>query len=238
MKDSAFTDSAAKGRAMAHPRRLLVVGALAIALLAGCDDKDGGVTITGQDGSSIEVSTATASATTSPETSATTSEATPAGATATASSTATPTTTTPTPTSTPIASPTSSGGGATSAGDTSGFPYSTSDVRAAMEAADVGFEVDDEQEPLCGDTSVPETAFNAGGSSWALWVYPDSAARESEWVLEDGQLTPQVGDCAPPTGFNYFNANLVLVLTGPGGAQAEVVRDAFLAVGSAGSEDD
>ena len=215
--------------AMKHPRTLLLVGALAFAFLAGCEDQGDGVTIAGQDGSTIDVGSATATSTVTATPNAGTEGATPAGATPPAGETATPE---PSETPTPTATPASSSGG-TSAGDASGVPYSTSDVRAAMEAADVGFEVDDEREPLCADTSVPETAFDAGGSSWALWVYPDSAARESEWVLEDGQLAPQVEDCAPPTGFNYFNANLVLVLTEPGGAQSEVVRDAFLSVGSA-----
>ena len=55
-------------------------------------------------------------------------------------------------------------------------------------------------------------------------VYPngDSAFASGCW------LTPSETE-----GPYYFNANLVLVLTEPGGAQSEVVRDAFLSVGSA-----
>ncbi|MGE3962267.1 MAG: hypothetical protein AB7F65_11365 [Dehalococcoidia bacterium] len=213
---------------MKFPRSLLLLGAGAALTLAACEDDDGGVTIAGQDGAAIDVgaTTATATATGGADGNAVTATPVPGATQATApAGTPTPTgTPTPAPTSRPSSGPT---------GNTSGVPYSTTDVRAAMEAAGVGFEVDDESEPLCSDTAVPETAFRAGGSAWALWVYSDSAAREAEWVLEDGQLAAEVEDCVPPTGFNYFNANLVLALVEPGGAGSDDVRDAFLSLGSA-----
>ncbi len=224
---------------MKHPRTLLLAGALAVTLLAGCEDKDAGVTIAGEDGTRIDVGTPTATSTaiTQTATAEATSGASPAATTETATPAATETAT-PTATSTPSPTPTRTAGGSSAGGGASGVPYSTGDVRAAMAAAGVGFEVDDEREPLCGDTSVPETAFEAGGSTWALWVYPDGDAREAEWELDDGHLAARVDDCDPPTGFNYFNANLVLVLVEPGGTQSESVRDAFLAVGVAPEEDD
>ena len=67
----------------------------------------------------------------------------------------------------------------------------------------------------------------AGGATWALWVYPDSEAREADWAFSDGALRPQTDDCEPPTGLNYFNANVVLVLREPGEGTEEM-RDAFL----------
>ncbi len=204
--------------------RVLLVGVLLALTLVACSDNRGGPRIVGEDGSTIDVTASTETATPSAEVSSTIvpSEGTP---------TATPGAT-ETPAATGTATATPSGGTSSTAGDLEGVPYSTSDVRAAVESAGRTFLVVDDREPLCAGTSVEETTFwaaSSGGSDygplWTLWVYPDSEAREDDWQLSEGELQPQVDDCEPPTGFNYFNANTVLVFTGWSGLGEESLYD-------------
>jgi len=227
---------------MRHARITVLLGCALLAIaLVGCDQERGGPRVVGEDGTEIEVTaepTATGTATvvatgepTGTPDPAATATTTPA---VTETPSATPTgTATGTATSTPT--PGSDSGDATSG--LAGVPYGTDDVRAALADSGEPVEVDDEREPLCPDAAVPETALRVGESVWTLWVYPDTAAREAEWGLSDGQLEPQISDCEPPSGFNYFNANTVLVLL-EGVSGVEPVREAFLEMGAAAPEEE
>jgi hypothetical protein len=217
---------------------MLLVGAFALVALVGCDQERGGPRVVGEDGTEIEITATPAE--TGTATIVATAEQTGTPAAAPPEATQTPATTpTGTPTSTATSTSTPSGGssGEGGAGGSAGVPYGTGDVRAALAASGDSVEVDDEREPLCPDSSVPETALQVGDSSWALWVYEDTSAREAEWQLDDGQLEPQIDGCEPPSGFNYFNANTVLVLL-EGVDSVEAVRDAFLEMGATAPEED
>lgn len=205
----------------------VLVAAVALAACGG--DDDGGVTISGSDGTEIEVTT---EQTETPSASPTGAETGTTDATGTATSEATPSATeTPDATGTPSATATPSGGGEPEEGDLAGVPYSTGDVRAAVEAAGRTFILDDERAPLCPNTSVAETVFlasdpvEATGANWALWVYPDDEVLEDDWEIDDGQLEPRSDDCELPTGFNYFNANVVMAFVSWEGADGETTFD-------------
>jgi len=225
---------------MRHARITVLLGCALLAIaLVGCDQERGGPRVVGEDGTEIEITaepteTGTATIVATDEPTSTPDDG--ATATATPETTETPSTT---PTGTPTATPTSTStpglGTGSGAGGLAGVPYGTDDVRAALAASGEPVEVDDEREPLCPSGSVPETALQVGESVWALWVYPDTSAREAEWELSDGRLEPQISDCEPPSGFNYFNANTVLVLL-EGVSGVEPVRDAFLEMGAAAPE--
>lgn len=226
---------------MRGARAFAIVGGALLALALVACGSDGKVTIAGQDGTEIDISTATATATASAEASPSTA---PTEGATPEDGAATPTPGDTTPTAMPDddddddATPTPSATSSPQAGDRLGAPYGSADVRAAIESGAGSFAVDDEVEQLCPDTSVPGTAFRAEGDAlWSLWVYPDAEAREADWVMEDGQLEPQTDDCELPTGFNYFNANVVIAVL-KRGSGAEDVRDAFLSLGSGGSGDD
>lgn len=131
--------------------------------------------------------------------------------------TATPTpppTLTPTPpptlTPTPAATP--------SEGDTQGFPFSTADVRAVVEGSGITFIPLGERDAICPGSAVPGRPYwtaNAAGTDFGpvfvLWVYPDLAALEADWAVEPGESPKlRVEGCDLPTGFEYWNENLVL----------------------------
>jgi len=208
-----------------HPQRFaILVGVILALTLVACDQERGGPRVVGEDGSMIEL-TSTATASPSAEVSATIvpSEPTPtASVTPEATETATPeATSTATPTGTPS--------GGTDIEESSGVPYSTADFQASWPSA-LQIEAREPDEALCPNTSVTETTLRVGGddgSLWALWVYPDSEAREADWEFSDGELRAQTDDCEPPTGLNYFNANLVFVVRETGDGIDEM-RDAFL----------
>lgn len=226
---------------MRHARITVLLGCALLAIaLVGCDQERGGPRVVGEDGAEIEITaeptaTGTATIVTPGEPTGTPDDGT---ATATPDATETPSTTpTGTPTATPTSTSTPGAGTESGAGGLAGVPYGTDDVRAALAASGESVEVDDEREPLCPSASVPETALQVGESVWALWVYPDTSAREAEWELSDGQLETQISECELPSGFNYFNANTVLVLL-EGVESVEAVRDAFLEMGTAASEEE
>lgn len=208
---------------MKHHQRITLGGAVVALLLVGCSDNGDGPRIVGEDGSTIDVTASTASATASTEVSPTivAAEGTPT-ATPDATETATPEASA-TETGTPPAEVTQP---PTDFEEFEGVPFSTSDLQAAFP----GTEVDARRDPLCSETSVPETTLTVAGSpgsTWAVWVYPDSEAREADWAFSNGALRAQTDDCEPPTGLNYFNANVVLVLR-ERGEGIEEMRDAIL----------
>jgi len=218
-----------------HPQRFgLLVGAIIALTLVGCSDDTGSPRVVGQDGSTIDIpssATPMPSADVSPTIVPSEGTATP-GVTPEAMATATPA-----PTGTATATPTRAPGGAV-LDESSGVPYSTSDFRAALPSS-LAVEAGSADEALCPDTSVAETTLRVGGddgSIWALWVYPDSEAREADWEFSDGALRAQTDDCDPPTGLNYFNANVVLVVREVGGGIDEM-RDAFLGMSVDEDED-
>ena len=104
-------------------------------------------------------------------------------------------------------------------GDLSGVPFSTADVRKAIEAAGYSLSPVAGRAALCPQTSVSELPFwsaNLAGSDsgpiLVLWVYPSIEALAAEWQAEPGAPPkPQLDGCALPTGFAYWNQNLVLV---------------------------
>ncbi len=214
-----------------HPERFgrqlgIIVGAIIVLTLVACNDDGGGARVVGQDGSTIEITRTATTATPSADVSPTIvpSEGSPTpSVTPEASETATPDgTSTPTATRTP---------GSTNLDESEGVPYSTSDFEASL-PANLVVEAGPADEALCPDTSVAETTLRVGGdegSIWALWVYPDSAAREADWEFSDGALVAQSDDCDLPTGLNYFNANTVLVVREVGDGIDEM-RDAFLSM--------
>lgn len=203
------------GCMMRQPRRLGILAAAVVALTLVACDEDNGARVVAPDGTEIEI-TATPTdvpaegspsavvtegagsgedetPTTSPDATAT------ADATETASEDATST-------------PSSGGAGAGSAGDLEGSPFSTADVRTAMPST---FDILDDSAPICPNTAVPEVTFVAWsegtdyGPAFVLWVYPDADAAAEDWALGE-DVDPLTDGCDLPTGFTYFNANLVM----------------------------
>ena len=142
-----------------------------------------------------------------------------ASPTATPTPTATPMvaatpTTTPTPRPTPVPAATAP----PTAGDIAGVPFSTADVRAAIEAEGFPLFALDDRAPLCATTSVPGQALwsgdisnGDGGRVFVLWVYPDAEAVGADWRAEPGERPElQVPGCELPSGFVFWNENLVL----------------------------
>ena len=209
-----------------HPQRFgILVGAIIALTLVGCSQDSGSPRVVGQDGSTIDIpSSATPMSSADVSPTIVPSETTP-------TTSLTPEATeTATPQATGTASPTRTPGG-TVLDESSGVPYSTSNFQAAL-PPDLPIEADPVDEALCPGTSVAETTLRVGGedgSTWALWVYPHSAAREADWEFSDGALRAQTDDCDPPTGLNYFNANVVLVVRKVGDG-IEEMRDAFLSM--------
>ncbi len=103
--------------------------------------------------------------------------------------------------------------------DLDGLPFSTADLRQAVETAGYSFSGVETRKPLCPHTSVPELPFwsaNLAGSDsgpiLVVWVYPNFEALAAEWEAEPGAPPkPLLDGCELPTGFVYWNQNLVLV---------------------------
>ncbi len=103
--------------------------------------------------------------------------------------------------------------------DLAGLPFSTADLRQAVETAGYSFSGVETRKPLCPHTSVPELPFwsanLAGGDAGPIlvvWVYPSLEALAAEWEAEAGAPPkPLLEGCDLPTGFVYWNQNLVLV---------------------------
>ena len=103
--------------------------------------------------------------------------------------------------------------------DLTGFPLSTADLRQAIETAGYSFAPLTNIAPICPQTSVPEQAFwsvnltdGDSGPILVLWVYPNSETLKADWQAEPGQA-PQslLPNCDLPSGFAYWNENLVMV---------------------------
>lgn len=149
-------------------------------------------------------------------------------ATETPDATGTPASTTPEPTASPSVTasptatpqPTATGSpNAPGTTDLEGFPFGTADVRAAVEARCFGFVPVAERAPLCPASSVTGHAFwsaNLAGSDsgpiFVLWVYEDPAALQLDWEVEPGSSPSPRFDCELPSGFVYWNENMVLAL--------------------------
>ena len=185
--------------------------ALATLLAAACDgdddiDIEGLVTRTPNP-------TQTSAPTRAPETA--TPTPTPTGT--APSSTPTPT---PTATASPTATPTQAADGEQQ--EVEGSPFSSADVRSAVEANGYSFQLLARGDLPCPNTSVealPRWSATLAGSDFgplfALWFYPDEEAMREDWVAEPGErLQARTEGCDLPTGFNYWNANLVLVFVG------------------------
>ena len=128
---------------------------------------------------------------------------------------------TPAPTSTPEIAPTQapSVGPTDTSRDLTGFPFSTADLRQAIETAGYSFAPRTNIAPICPQTSVPEQAFwsvnltdGDSGPILVLWVYPNSETLKADWQAEPGHA-PQslLPNCGLPSGFAYWNENLVMV---------------------------
>ena len=187
--------------------------AFAVALLAVCASCSGSEPATVEP-STTSIPSATASAA---------SGAGPTQATATAPLPATPAlaaSPSATPTATPTPTPTAA---ATAAdpearlGDVSGVPFSTVDVRLAVEEGrGYSFWLVEERAPLCPGSSVPGRPYwsaNLAGSDFGpvfvLWVYADVDALRLDWEAVPGEAPVPLFDCELPSGFVYWNENLV-----------------------------
>ncbi len=128
---------------------------------------------------------------------------------------------TPAPTSTLEIAPTQapSVGPTDTSRDLTGFPFSTADLRQAIETAGYSFAPLTNIAPICPQTSVPEQAFwsvnltdGDSGPILVLWVYPNSETLKADWQAEPGQA-PQslLSKCGLPSGFAYWNENSIMV---------------------------
>ena len=128
---------------------------------------------------------------------------------------------TPAPTNTPEIAPTQapSVGPTDTSRDLTGLPFSTADLRQAIETAGYSFAPLTNIAPICPQTSVPEQAFwsvnltdGDSGPILVLWVYPNSETLKADWQAEPGQA-PQslLPNCGPPSGFAYWNENLIML---------------------------
>ena len=128
---------------------------------------------------------------------------------------------TPAPTSTPEIAPTQapSVGPTDTSRDLTGFPFSTADLRQAIETAGYSFAPRTNIAPICPQTSVPEQAFwsvnltdGDSGPILVLWVYPNSETLKADWQAEPEQA-PQslLPNCGLPSGFAYWNENSIMV---------------------------
>ena len=174
---------------------LALAGLLVLACFGGGDD-DGPVLLT-------RTPTPAATATASPATATTT---------ATATATSTPTVT-PAARPTPVPAPTVP----PAAGDVAGFPFSTPDVRAAIEGAGVTFIALEDRAAICPGASVASQIYwTAGaatdfGAAFAFWVYPNTEAVEADWEVAPGERPRSlIPGCEAGQGFVYWNENLVL----------------------------
>ena len=189
---------------------LALVGLLALACLGGDDNE--------VDLTPLLTPTATATATATPSPTATAAATPAAVATATARATVTPV---PAPTAPPRPVPTPA------PADLAGSPFSTHDVRLAIEGANYSFWPAD-VEPFCLEAAVPGLPFwsaNLAGSDfgpvYVLWVYPDLEALRADWQVTPGERPELlVEGCELPYGFVWWHENLVMafqVFLGPDG---------------------
>ena len=135
-------------------------------------------------------------------------------ATATSAPTAPSTRPPPVPTATPTAPPPAA---PPAGGDVEGAPFSTADARAAIEGAGVTFIPLENRTAICSSavaagqhywTARPRTDF---GPAFVLWVYPDVEALQADWAVEPREPpVPLFAGCELPTGFVYWNGNLIL----------------------------
>ena len=103
-------------------------------------------------------------------------------------------------------------------GDLAGFPFSTGDMRLAVEQAGVTFLLVELGDTICPGSAVPGRPYwsaNRAGSDFGpvflLWVYPDQDALGEDWEAAPGEAPRlRVEGCELPTGFVYWNENLVL----------------------------
>lgn len=179
-----------------HRLALIAITTALAGLLMSCEE-GGTVTIVGADGEQIEVPDGTiVAASEVAETPPPTLE---------------PVETPTPPPATPTAQPASSQGNVPD--DLRGTPYSTADLRAAIESAGATFEglaVD----AMCPNTSVPELTFlasngNETGPVFSVWVYPDSTALAGDWATGNA-VNPLTEPCSLPTASVYWNRNVVL----------------------------
>ena len=104
-------------------------------------------------------------------------------------------------------------------GDASGVPFSTSDVRMAVEEGrGYSFWLIEEREAPCAGSAVPGYPYwsaNLAGSDFGpvfvLWVYPNVEALRKDWDAVPGEAPTPRFDCEPPSGFIYWNENLIMV---------------------------
>lgn len=194
-----------------------LVGLLALACLGGDDDVDLTLLLTA-------TPTPTPTTVASPTVTATPTPTPTPAAIATAGPTATAAAT-PVPAPTPTPSP----------DDLTGLPFSTHDVRLAVEGAGYTFWTADREgfrdllpDPFCRETAVPGLSFwsaNKQGSDfgpvYVLWVYPDIEALRADWDATHGERPELlVEGCELPYGFVWWNANAVMAFQaflGPGG---------------------
>ncbi len=191
--------------------------AFAVALLAVCASCSGSEPATVEPSTtSIPSATASAAPGAGP-TQATATAPLPATPALAASPSATPTATpTLTPTLTPTAAATAADPEAR-LGDVSGVPFSTVDVRLAVEEGrGYSFWLVEERAPLCPGSSVPGRPYwsaNLAGSDFGpvfvLWVYADVDALRLDWEAVPGEAPVPLFDCELPSGFVYWNENLV-----------------------------
>jgi hypothetical protein len=147
-------------------------------------------------------------------------EAVPATATA---DTSTPTPVTSSPASTAGTAQSAGAAPATSAtpmpGDRDGVPFSTLDVRRAVQDGHrFSFWRVDDRTPLCPASAAPGLPYwsaNLAGSDfgpvWVLWVYPDVDALQRDWETIPGDAPrSRIEGCELPTGFVYWNKNLIM----------------------------
>ena len=163
---------------------------------------------------------------------ATAADAAPA-ATAVSQPTATPT---PAPASTPeaTATPTETAVALPVPG-IDGVPFSLADFAAALPTPGMR-PADEFFEPSCPGAGGEPVAFIGpdghgngpfgGGNGphpvWVLWVYADHEAFERDWEVDENfRVSPLLDGCEPPTGWVYWNENLVLWFAGLYGANVE-----------------
>ena len=135
--------------------------------------------------------------------------------------TVTPTTTSPAepPATAEPATPTSTAIPPPEAGDLEGEPFSTADLRSAVVERDATFEATDGEPPCPQHTVLGQTyravmTDDASGPVVALWVYADSDALQADWDAVPGSAPESLAGCELPSGFVYWNENLVLALVG------------------------
>ena len=103
-------------------------------------------------------------------------------------------------------------------GDVDGTPFSTVDLRVAVEGErGHSFELVDDREELCPASAVPGRAYWSAepdetdfGPVFVLWVYPDETALRRDWAVADDERPAPRFDCDLPSGFVYWNQNLVM----------------------------